>query len=167
METNADISIIHRCAKALIKAKITIAFAESATCGRIASEFALAPDAGKFLEGGIACYDTHLKERLLNVHPKLIKKYTPESQEVTQAITIGLENLFDADILIGCTGLTVPGGSETEEKPVGTIFLHGIHNGRDIFSARYEFSGNQLQIINQVINRTAELLLGYLKNLTK
>ena len=49
--------LITRCAALLIGKGLTIAFAESATVGRICAEFALAEHAGKFLKGGLNCYD--------------------------------------------------------------------------------------------------------------
>jgi nicotinamide mononucleotide (NMN) deamidase PncC len=41
--------------------------------------------------------------------------------EVTEAIARGLTTLIPADIHIGITGLPCPGGSETAEKPIGTM----------------------------------------------
>ena len=154
---------ISTCAELLIAKGLTLAFAESATCGRIAADFSLASDAGKFLMGGLGCYNACIKENLLDVDPQLIKQFTPESPEVTLAITQGLGKLFQADLLIGCTGLTCPGGSETRDKPVGTMFIHGIHNGQTIFQDRSNFAGDQHDIIEGTINRTAFLLQEYLK----
>ena len=147
----------------MIAKGFTIAFAESATCGSIAAEFSLSTDAGKFLMGGIGCYNACIKENLLDVDHQLIEQFTPESPEVTHAITRGLGKLFRADILIGCTGLTCPGGSETSEKPVGTMFMHGMHDGQTIFQDRSTFAGDQQAIIQSTIRRTAFLLQDYLQ----
>jgi nicotinamide-nucleotide amidase len=155
--------IINECAALLMELQITLGFAESATCGHIAYSFSLTRDAGKFLKGGIACYDAYIKEQLLNVDKQLIEQYTPESAEVTKAIAESISPLLHADICIGCTGLPSGGGSETNEKPVGTMFLHGSYKNETIFSDRTVFSGNQQQIIEKVTRRTAQLLLAYLK----
>ena len=95
---------VRTCADLLTAKRLTLAFAESVTCGRIAAEFSMATDAGKFLLGELGCYNAYIKEKLLDVDPLLIKYFTPESPEVTFAITQGLDKLFHADILIGCTG---------------------------------------------------------------
>ena len=164
MENQIYRSLLNACAELMIKNKLSIAFAESATAGRMTAEFALAPDAGKFLKGGIVCYDAELKETLLGVPDQQLKTFTPESEIVTLSITAGLRKLISADIYIGCTGLTSPGGSETEEKPVGTMFLYGIEGQELIFSERVVYQGSPLEIIEQSIFRVAQLLHNYLLN---
>jgi len=147
-----------RCGKLLIKKQLTIAFAESATAGQLAADFSLIPDAGKFLKGALVCYDANLKEDLLKVPKKLIEEMTPESMEVTRAITVGLADLIEADLHVGITGLTCPGGSETREKPVGTMFIHCTLNSGPLFSERIEFTGDPEQIVKQSVLHTAKLL---------
>ncbi|SFH02082.1 CinA family protein [Pedobacter insulae] len=88
-------------AELLIKHKLYLSFAESATAGRLAAEFSLVKDAGKFLKGAFVCYDACLKETVLAVPHELIEKYTPESMEVTRAITLGLQKIIQSDIYIG------------------------------------------------------------------
>jgi nicotinamide-nucleotide amidase len=155
-------SILLRCADLLIHNRLTITFAESATAGKICSQLALIPHAGKFLKGGIVCYDAELKISILKVPAGLIEVYTPESMEVTKAITDGLAGIIDADIFIGVTGLTSPGGSESEEKPVGTIFIFARHKHKHIFSERIVFTGSVEAIINQTVERIAGRLYDYL-----
>ncbi|WP_244216042.1 CinA family protein [Pedobacter kyonggii] len=130
---------INRVGKMLIAQQLTIAFAERATAGRLTAEFSMAEDAGDFLKGGIACYDAILKEDLLKVAHSLIKEFTPESMEVTKAITLGLSQIIPASIHIGITGLTCPGGSETPEKPVGTMSIYACKHGNHLFSERINF----------------------------
>lgn len=148
--------------KLLIEHGLTIAFAESATAGWLCSEFSLIDNAGKFLKGGIACYDAELKKSLLGVDEKLINQFTPESMEVTKAITLGLSALIPADIHIGVTGLACPGGSETPEKPVGTMFIYASRDKELIFSRRLNFSGDRKEIISGTVESCAELLHEYL-----
>lgn len=157
-------TLLH-CGSLLIKNNLTIAFAESATAGRISAEFALLPDAGKFLKGGIVCYDADLKCNLLGVPEEQLKAFTPESEMVTCSITAGLKRLIPADIHIGCTGLTAAGGSETAEKPVGTMFIYAIRDQELLFSIRTVFSGSPEEIILQTIALVADKLNQYLKTL--
>lgn len=139
MTKNIDKSQLLACGELLIKHQLSISFAESATSGRLSAEFALVPDAGKFLKGGVVCYDANLKCSLLGVPQVHLETFTPESEIVTCLITSGLQKLVPADIHIGCTGLTAPGGSETEEKPVGTMFLYAIRDIELIFNERMIF----------------------------
>ncbi|WP_316812329.1 nicotinamide-nucleotide amidohydrolase family protein [Pedobacter heparinus] len=165
MKKDIDDTDLKRCGKLLIQHQLTITFAESATAGRICAAFAMVPDAGKFLKGGIVCYDADLKCSLLNVPKKQLKEFTPESETVTRGITEGLQQLIPADIHIGCTGLTAPGGSETLWKPVGTMFFHGIQGQQQILDERIVFQGNPEEIVSQTIIFLASQLHQYLKDL--
>lgn len=151
----------------LIAHDFTIAFAESATAGRLSADFSLIEDAGKFLKGGVVCYDACIKEDMLHVDHELIEKYTPESMEVTEAITYGLSKIIKADIHIGVTGLTCPGGSESESKPVGTMFIYGSFQGAPIFAERIKFDGNKSEIIAATVSHCATLLYEYLQSISR
>lgn len=151
------------CGQLLIAKNKTIAFAESATAGRMAAQFSLIPDAGKFLKGGLICYDASLKTDLLFVAETLIQTCTPESMEVTCAITAGLQSLIKADIHIGVTGLSCPGGSETPTKPVGTFFVCAMDGRNLLFHERMFFKGDPEEICLMVIEETARLLENHLR----
>jgi nicotinamide-nucleotide amidase len=157
---NNELNIaIDRAAKLLIEKEMTLAFAESATAGMASAEFSLACDAGKFLKGGFICYDAELKSSVLKVPEELLEQYTPESMQVTQAIALGLIELVPADIHIGITGLPCPGGSETEEKPVGTMFIAALMNGEPWFKERVIFSGSHQEILARTVQHVALLLV--------
>ncbi|MEJ2881006.1 CinA family protein [Pedobacter sp. GR22-6] len=157
--TEKDLRVaIDRAAGLLLAQGLSIAFAESATAGRVAAEFSLPCNAGKFLTGGLVCYDARLKTTLLGVPESLIEKYTPESMEVTEAIARGLTRLISADIHVGITGLPCPGGSESEEKPVGTMFVCAMKGESQLFAERRLFQGEHTQIILQSVCWTADLL---------
>lgn len=63
-----------------------------------------------------------------------------------------------AEVVVALTGLTTPGGSETPEKPVGTIFVHIIFPHNHI-SRRYQFEGGPEDIVNQAIDAVAEEII--------
>jgi len=157
--------IVEQCTALMVEKELTIAFAESATVGRMAAEFGLTDDAGKILKGGIVCYDACIKKDLLEVDDALVEQYTPESAEVTKAAAEGLKHLIPADIYVAVTGLTCPGGSETKEKPVGTMFIHCI--GKDFeFGDRSEFTGSKEVIIMKCIENFAALLIDQLNTVS-
>jgi nicotinamide-nucleotide amidase len=149
---------VEHCSNFLMEHELTIAFAESATVGQFAAEFGLTDVAGKVLKGGIVCYDASVKQDLLEVEDELIEEFTPESAEVTKAAAYGLKKRIPADIHIAITGLTCPGGSENEEKPVGTIFIHCISDLVE-FSDRSVYTGSKAEIILQCIDHTCDLLV--------
>lgn len=150
-------SKIIACARLMAQQNLSIAFAESATAGWLCSEFALTPDSGTVLKGGITCYDASLKVALLKVPQELIDRYTPESMEVTREMAYCLAGLIESDIQVTVTGLTTPGGSETPEKPVGTMFVFALIKGKPA-SFRKVFKGSCEEIIHQTVEATAELL---------
>lgn len=150
--------ILIKSSQILLTHKLTIATAESATAGRLAAELSLIPDCGKILKGGIISYDACIKEEILGVSDKLVKKHTPESAEVTEEMVNKLQKLIKADIYIAITGLTMPGGSETPEKPVGTMFIHAIIKDKSI-PIREAFKGSAEEIVMKTVDRVAQLII--------
>lgn len=153
--------IVKECSKALADRSLSIAFAESATAGRMSAEFSLCSESGTVLKGGLVCYDAFLKQTILHVPADMIRTYTPESAEVTQELAHRLQTFMPADIHLAVTGLTCPGGSETAEKPVGTVFLHLYLKGKSI-GIREVFEGNPEEIVLQAIDRAAQAILNEL-----
>jgi nicotinamide-nucleotide amidase len=151
-------AIINSCARAMAEKNLTIAFAESATAGRLASEFSLTPDSGKVLKGGLVCYDAEVKESILGVEKSLIEKFTPESAEVTEDLARRLRKFMPSGVSVAITGLTTPGGSETKDKPVGTMFIFVLIREKPL-QERQAFSGSPEQIILQAIDRVAAMIL--------
>jgi len=145
------------CVQTLISNGYKIAFIESATAGRIASEISLVKESGKVLLGGIVCYDVNVKTDLLKIPKVFIEKYSPESAEVTKALAENLGVYFKADILVGVTGLASPGGSENEKKPVGTMFIHVLMPDGFI-SHREVFDGNPEEVVMQTADKVCELI---------
>ena len=146
------------CSRRIAEKNLTIAFAESATAGWLASEFSLTPYSGNILLGGIVCYDACVKEELFDISKSIIEKYTPESAEVTRLLAERLNKYFKSDIAVGITGLTAPGGSETDDKPVGTMFIHIVLPEGRYCAHREVFEGGPEDIISQCIERTGDLL---------
>lgn len=150
--------IIMKCSEALADRQLTVAFAESATAGRLSAEFSMCPESGRTLKGSLVCYDAALKESILHVPKDMLRKFTPESAEVTRELAERLQRFIPADLHIAITGLTCPGGSETSEKPVGTMFIHLFMKGKSV-AVREVFAGSPEKIVLQCIDRTAALIL--------
>ena len=146
------------CSEALIKKNWTITFVESASAGKMSYEFSRVPNSGKILIGGVVCYNAFMKEELLRIPKDLIEKFTPESAEVTKAMANSFCKLAESDICVAITGLTSPGGSETLEKPVGTIFVHIIFPNKQVAS-RFVFEGSPEEIVDQAIEEIASLII--------
>lgn len=157
------IETVVKSSKLIAEKGLSIAFAESATAGSLSYQFSLTEDSGKILKGGLVCYDASIKEDILGISPEFIEKYTPESAEVTRELARRLYKVVpSADIFVGVTGLTTPGGSETPEKPVGTMFIHAVINDQD-FAVREVFTGNAEEIVAATVDRVGRLLIETLK----
>ncbi|MFH7019197.1 CinA family protein [Flavobacterium sp. FlaQc-47] len=149
--------IITECSKLIAQKGWNIAFAESASAGRLSAESSLTPNSGDILRGGIVCYEVFVKEQILKVPHYLIKEFTPESMQVTQVLAQQAAHFFNSKITVAITGLTTAGGSETKEKPVGTIFLYIITPVGNI-SHQEVFSGNPEEIVLKAADLAAALI---------
>lgn len=153
---------MRKCAQALAKKKYCISFIESATCGYLAYRFALTPESGKILVGSLACYDLKVKKNILGVPQKLVKKYSPESMQVTEELARRAPKLFDCDIYVACTGLLKKGGSETRNKPVGTFFYSILYQNK-IYNQRCHFTGTPQQKLDKVFKKICKTLIKLIK----
>lgn len=152
------------CVSRLITTQTSIAFAESATAGFASGYFAMVERAGEVLKGGVVCYDACVKKDMLQVSKALIERHTAESEEVTQAIASGVAKLMEADMTVGITGLLREGGSETAQKPVGTVFIAITRNGSVVLSKKFWFPGDEWEILFQTVRAVAESIMDVLKN---
>jgi nicotinamide-nucleotide amidase len=137
--------IIFNLVKKLKEGELEVAFAESATCGMLAQMLNTVPGTSDVFAGSIVCYKESVKTSLLNIKPSLIKKHTAESQQVTDALVKNLYRLIPADICVAVTGLTTPDGSETKNKPAGTMFV-SIHYKNQLKKFKKVFNGSPLEI---------------------
>lgn len=150
--------LVEECCQILADNELTIAFAESATAGKLAFEFSQTEYSGKVLKGGLVCYDACIKEDILHIPKEFVDEYTPESPEVTRTMALKLKEIMDADIVIAVTGLTTPGGSEGPHKPVGTMFYCILANG-ELYERRKVFTGSARDIINLTIEQIVKTLI--------
>lgn len=146
------------CCHTILAKELTISFVESASTGRLIYDFTSVPDCGQIVKGSIVCYDRTVKESLLKVPAEIIDQYSAESEEVTHLLAEGLKSLIPADIIVAVTGLASPGGSESDGKPVGTMFIHIIIGEKNLKS-KLQFEGDPNEIIAQTIEAVASILL--------
>ena len=144
--------------KMMREKKLKIAFAESMTCGLAAFQLSSVQGTDDVLQGSIVCYDEDVKKKCLKISNSLIKKFTTESQEVTDALSKNLHSIIDADVHAAITGLASDGGSEREGKPVGTVFFSVIFN-RKIFRRRKVFKGTPKEIKKKACCELYEMII--------
>jgi nicotinamide-nucleotide amidase len=116
--------------KLFLQYKLTLALAESCTCGLVAAQLAPAEGVSDVLLGSVVTYHALAKQKLLGVRPETIEVYSAESQQTTNEMALGLhERLPQADVCVAVTGLCGPGPSATPDKPVGTVFVTILIDG--------------------------------------
>ena len=136
----------------------TLALAESMTCGLAAHQLSNVKGTSEVLLGSMVCYHESAKSCLLHVDKKLIKKYTAESQQVTDVLAKKLSRLIKADYYGAITGLASEGGSERKGKPVGTVFF-SVYHKRKMHRLRKVFRGTPLEIRKKAVNALYELII--------
>lgn len=149
--------------KQLKEQGLRIALAESMSCGMASSMIASYKGASEVLAGSVVCYTPEVKAGLLGVSNRLIEACSCESPEVTEAMCKGLKKLIRADIYVAVTGLASEGGSETKDKPVGTVFYHMI-SGRRSRAYRMLFRGTPLTVRKKACINLYELVLKHVRN---
>lgn len=141
---------------------LTLVLAESVTCGLAAMKLSSCIGVSEVLLASTVCYTPEAKKQLLNVKEATISKYTCESPEVTREMAKSLPKLIKADVYAAITGLASSDGSETQEKPVGTIF-YAIHYKGKTHDFKKVFLGTPLEIKTKAAIEIYSLILELLK----
>jgi nicotinamide-nucleotide amidase len=148
--------------KLFLQYKLTLALAESCTCGLVAAQLAPAEGVSDVLLGSVVTYHALVKEKLLGVNPETIELYSAESQQTTNEMVMGLHrHLPEADVCVAVTGLCGPGPSATPDKPVGTVFVTILLDNH-AHEYRIQLKGDADSMRHQaaefIYNQLAELL---------
>lgn len=137
---------------------LRLALAESITCGLAANKLSSCPGVSDVLTSSHVCYTAEAKMQVLSVNKATIDRHTCESPEVTAEMARHLPALVEADIYAAVTGLASSDGSETSEKPVGTVFFCIVYKGKS-HHFRHVFNGQPLEIKKKACTRLYELIL--------
>ncbi|GAC1373143.1 MAG: hypothetical protein NVS3B25_10710 [Hymenobacter sp.] len=142
--------------------KLTLALAESCTCGLVAAQLAPATGVSEVLLGSVVTYHVEAKQKLLGVKKETLATYSAESQQTTNEMALGLHrHLPAADVCVAVTGLCGPGASETPDKPVGTVFVTILLEGH-AYEYREQLSGTGDRLREQaaqlIYDKLADLL---------
>lgn len=129
----------------------TLATAESATGGLVASLITDVPGASDYFDRGFVTYAYEAKTGTLGVDRGLIDEYGAVSEPVALAMARGARDLAGTTWAVSVTGTAGPSGG-TEEKPVGTAYIGVAYAGpwgsgsTTASATRYRFAGDRLAI---------------------
>ncbi len=110
----------------LKSAKTTVSTAESCTGGLIAKLLTDVSGSSEIFEFGVEAYSNRVKIEALGIDSDLILQHGAVSAEVAKEMALSVRDMAECALGISVTG--VAGPSDSEGKPVGTVFV-SLTNG--------------------------------------
>ena len=118
MQKNLSEDLIDRCRMK----KIKLLVAESCTGGLLSANLTKISGCSDTFLHSVVCYSNNSKINLLNVKEETIKKWGAVSQQTVHEMLLGLNEQYSKDSFgIAISG--VAGPQESENKPVGNVFI--------------------------------------------
>jgi nicotinamide-nucleotide amidase len=148
-ETTIEQALIEKCIR--IGKKIVVA--ESCTGGWITQLITSIPGASQVLHSGIVTYTNQAKSDMLNVPPDVLFGESAPGAVSKETVCIMAEhalNQSNADYAVATTG--VAGPSESEDKPVGLVYIAVASKGGNTEVVEYRTSGTR----NMIQRRSAK-----------
>ena len=113
--------------KALCKADLKVATAESCTGGLLASLLTDVDGAGHGFDRGFVTYESSAKQQMLGLPADLTDRNSAVTSAVARAMAEGALQNSEADIALSVTGFAGPGGPDAEE---GLVHFGCARRGR-------------------------------------
>ena len=139
----------------MLQKRLTLAVAESLTCGRLQALIGAISGASGFFLGGVTAYTLTEKTKLLGVPRELAEPVDCVSEDVAVAMAQGARKLFGADIAISTTGYAEP--APNAPVPFAWYAVAGVNGG--CVTGRIDCPGLARVAVQQ---RVAEAALGRL-----
>ena len=137
----------------------SLAVAESCTGGLVGARLSAIPGASEVFLGGVIAYSNAAKIRDLEVPEALIETEGAVSEATARAMAAGASSRFAAAAALSVTGIAGPGGG-TPAKPVGTVWMAAVADGRVAVQHRRFLGGR-----DEVRHRSAQAALDLLRQL--
>lgn len=140
-------------AAALRNARLTVAVAESCTGGLLGAALTAVPGSSAYMLGGVIAYADSVKLQLLDVPQALLMEHGAVSQEVAEAMAVGVRARIGADIGLAITGVAGP-GVEEGGKPAGLVYVAAANaSGADVVRLESDHgrSGNRVGAVHTAL----------------
>jgi PncC family amidohydrolase len=134
-----------RIASKLIKEKLTVATAESITCGLLAASITSVPGSSAYFLAGIDAYSNESKRKFLEIPEAVIRDNGAVSKECSALMAENVARVVGADIGVSTTGIAGPSGG-SPQKPVGLVFFSAWGKRQGILTWESRFSGSRHEI---------------------
>ena len=147
-------------AKALIKARKTIAIAESCSGGLLSHRLTNIPGSSKFLQLSLVNYSNESKTKLLHVPLATIKIFGAVSTQVALIMAKNVRKILNTDYGVALTGIAGPTGG-SKRKPVGLTYI-AISSKSESLCLQYMFQGDRLSVKKQATTHALKMLYEFL-----
>ena len=150
--------------------RLTLAAAESLTCGRVAARIGAESGASKYFLGGVIAYNLEQKVKLLGVNRAHARRVHCVSQRVAVEMAAGACELFGADLAVATTGYAEPNAADGVKVPQAWWALcHRKRGGRTVMVSGFlEMPGTtRLEAQERVAEEVLEKLAAYLREIRK
>lgn len=157
--SDSTLDLARRVVDGFVRARLTVATAESLTAGLLVSTLVDVPGASGCVRGGLVTYATDLKETLADVDPALLAAHGPVDPEVAGAMARGARQRCGADVGIACTG--VAGPDPQDGKDVGLVYIGlAVPSGTTVHTSvhEYRFPGARRVVREATVDAALELL---------
>ena len=112
--------------------RLTLAVAESVTCGLVQARIGAVSGASEYFLGGVTAYSLEQKVKLLGVDRAHAKRVNCVSREVAEQMARGACALFGSDLAVATTGYAEPSPAHGIEAPFAWWALCHRRRGRSI-----------------------------------
>jgi nicotinamide-nucleotide amidase len=101
--------------------RLSLAVAESLTCGRLQARIGAASGASEYFLGGVTTYSLEQKIRLLGVERAVLENVNSVSAGIAEQMARGVGRLFGADVTAATTGYAEPNAAWKIAHPFAWI----------------------------------------------
>ena len=152
----------------LRRPSLTLAVAESLTCGQVQARIGAVSGASGYFLGGVTAYSLDEKVKLLGVNRAAAKRVDCVSQRVAVEMAAGVAKLFGADLALATTGYAEPNPAAGIREPMAWWALcHRQHGGRSaVISGQVSVPGAaRVMVQERVTTVVLQELAAYLREL--
>lgn len=154
----------------LRRPRLTLAAAESLTCGQVAARIGAESGASSYFLGGVTAYALEQKVKLLGVNRAHARRVNCVSQRVAVEMAAGACALFGADLAVATTGYAELNPAAGVKAPQAWWALcHRKRGGKTVMISGFlEMSGaTRAQAQARVAEEVLKKLAAYLREIRK
>jgi len=139
-----------RLGEACVRAKLTLATAESCTGGGVGEAITRTAGSSAWYDRGFVTYSYDAKVDLLGVKQETLGSHGAVSEAVAREMAMGALHQSSADVAVAVTGIAGPGGG-TATKPVGLVWFAWACLDGEVRTKFEVFGGERAAIRQQAV----------------